>query len=70
LSAAASQRFVRKTNFLTLCTLASLHYTLSVSEYTTTNVASRPVTFLHRANHGCTVVSHMLSCNTLTITRK
>jgi len=36
----------------------------------TTNVTSKPVTILHRANHGCTVVSHMWSCNTLTFTRK
>jgi len=36
-SAKASQRFARKSNFLTY-TLASLSYTLSVSEYVITNV--------------------------------
>jgi len=30
----------------------------------TTNVAAKPVTFLHGANHGCTMVSHMCSCET------
>jgi len=51
--------------------LASLNYTLSVSEYVTTNVtAAKPVTFLYETNHGCTVVSHMYSCNTITATRK
>jgi len=25
----------------------------SVSEYMTTNVAAKPVTFLHGTNHGC-----------------
>jgi len=39
---------------------------LSVSEYVTTNVTAKPVTFLHGTN-GCTVVSHMCSCNTLTV---
>jgi len=52
------------------CALASLNYTLSVSEYVTTNVTAKPVTFLHETNHGCTVVSHMCSCNTPTVTRK
>ena len=49
--------------------LASLNYTLSVSEYVTTNVTAKPDTFLHETNHGCTVVSHMCSCNTPTVTR-
>ena len=42
-----------------------MNYTLSVSEYVTTNVTVKPVTFLHGTNHGCTVV-----CNTLTVSRK
>jgi len=57
-------------NFLTVYTLASINYTLSVSEYVTTNFTAKPVTFLHGTNHGCTVVSHMRSFNTLTIARK
>jgi len=69
-SAKAWQRFARKSNFLTLYTLASLNYTLSVSECVTTNVTAKPVTFLHGTNHGCTVVSHMCSCITFTVTRK
>jgi len=36
----------------------------------TTNVAAKPVTFLHGTNHGCTVVSHMCNCNALAVTRK
>jgi len=36
----------------------------------TTNVAANPVTFPHGTNHCCTVVSHMCSCNTPTLTRK
>jgi len=48
-----------KTNFLTLYTLASLNYTLSVSESVATNVTAKPVTFLHWTNHGCPVVSHV-----------
>jgi len=36
----------------------------------TTNVATKPVTFLHGTNHGCSVVSHMCTCNILTTTRK
>jgi len=36
----------------------------------TTNVTAKPVTFLHGTNYGCTVVSHMYSCITLTATRK
>jgi len=43
---------------------------LTISEYVTTNVTAKPVTFLHGTSHGCTVVSHMCSCNTLTVTRK
>jgi len=46
-----------------------IKFTLSVSDYVTTNVTAKPVTFLHETNHGCTVVSHMCSCNTLTVTR-
>jgi len=68
-SAKASQRFAWKSNFLTY-TLASLNYTLSVSEYVTTNVNAQSVKFLRETNNGCTVVSHMCSCNTLTVTRK
>jgi len=41
-----------------------MNFTLSISEYVTTNVTAKPVTFLHGTNHGCTVVSHMCSCNT------
>jgi len=51
-------------------TIASLNYTLSVSEYVITNVTAQPVTFLYGTNHGCTVVSHMRSCNILTVSRK
>jgi len=54
-----------KIKLLTLYTLASLNYTLSVSEYVTTNVTTKPVAFLHGTNNGCTVVSHMCTCNTL-----
>jgi len=43
---------------------------MSVSEYVTMNVTAKPVTFLHGTNNGCIVVSHMCSCNTLTVTRK
>jgi len=32
------------------------------SEYVTTNVTAKPVTFLHETNHCCTVVSHTCSC--------
>jgi len=42
---------------------------MSVSEYVTTNVAAKPLTFLHGTNHGCTVVSHMCSCKTLIVSR-
>jgi len=52
-SAKASQRFSRKSNFLTN-TVASLYYTLSVSEYVTTNVKAKPYEFLHETNNqGC-----------------
>jgi len=47
-----------------------INYTLSVSEYVATNVTAKPVTFRPGTNHGCTVVSHMCSCDTLTVTRK
>jgi len=36
----------------------------------TTNITAKPVTFLHGTNHGCTAVSYMSSCNTITVTRK
>jgi len=68
-SAKVSQKFAWKSNFLT-STPASLNYTLSVSQYVTTNVTAKPVTFPHGTSHGCTVVSHMCSFNTLTATRK
>jgi len=68
-SAKALQRFAWKSNFLTY-TLASLNYTLSVSEYVTTNVKAQPVKFLRETNNGCTVVSHMCSCNALTVAIK
>jgi len=35
---------------------------LSVSEYVTTNVTAKPVTFLQETNHSCTVVYHTCSC--------
>jgi len=57
-------------NFLALYTLASLNYSLSFSEHVTTNVTAQPVTLLHGTIHGCTVVSHMCSCNAFTVTRK
>jgi len=66
----ASQRFAWKFHILIPYTLASLNDTLSVSEYMKTNVTAKPVTFLHGTKYGCTVVSHMCSCNTLTVTRK
>jgi len=28
----------------------------------TTNVAAKPVTFLHETSHGCSVVSHTSNC--------
>jgi len=43
---------------------------LSVSDCATTNVTAKSVTFLHGKNHGCTAVSHVCNCNTLTVTRK
>jgi len=43
---------------------------MSVSEYVTTNVNAKLVKFLHETNNDCTVVPHMCSCNTLTVTRK
>jgi len=48
-----------------LYTLASLNFTLSVSEYVTTNVTAKSVTFLREPNPCCTVVSHMCSCKTI-----
>jgi len=69
-SAKASQGFALKFNFLTLYTPASLHYTLSIFDYVTAIVTAKSGTFLHGINHGCTVVCHMCSCNTLTVTRK
>ena len=58
------------TFYSNIYTLASLNYTLSVSEYVTTNVTAKPFTFLRKTNNDCTVVSHTCSCNTLTVTRK
>ena len=58
------------TFYSNIYTQASLNYTLSVSEYVTTNFTAKPVTFLRKSNNGCTVVSHTCSCNTLTVTRK
>jgi len=42
----------------------------SVSEYVTTNVTAKPVTYLHEPNPCCAVVSHMCRCKTLTVSRK
>jgi len=36
----------------------------------TTNVTAKPVTFLHETNQGCTVVCHMCSCKTLTVSKR
>jgi len=36
----------------------------------TTKVTAKPVKFLHETNNDCTVVFHMCSCNTLSVTRK
>jgi len=36
----------------------------------TTNVRAKPVAFRHETNYGCTAVSHVCSCNTLTVTGK
>jgi len=69
-TAKASQRFAWKFNFQTLYWLTSLNYTLSVSEYVTTNVTAKPVAFLHETNLGCTVDSHVCNRNTPTVTRK
>jgi len=49
-----------------LYTLASLNFTLSVSEY----VTAKPVTFLREPNPYCTVVSHMCSCKIIAVSRK
>ena len=46
------------TFYSSIYTLASLNYTLSVSEYATTNVTAKPFTFLRKTNNGYTVVSH------------
>jgi len=53
-----------------LYTLASCNFTLSVSEYVTTNVTAKPVTFLREPNPCCTVVSHMCSYEIVTVSRK
>jgi len=58
------------TFYSNIFTLSSLNYTLSVSEYVTTNVTAKPFTFLRKTSNGCTVVSHTCSCDTLTVTRK
>jgi len=57
-------------NMVFLYALASLNFTLSVSEYVTTIVTAKPVTFLREPNPCCTVVSHMCSCKTITVSRK
>jgi len=54
-------------SFLTLYTLASLNFTLPVSEYVTSyisvaNVTAKLVKFLHEANHGCTVATRQWKC--------
>jgi len=36
----------------------------------TTNVIAKPVAFLHKTNHGCTVVPHMCNCKTLIVSWK
>jgi len=48
----------------------SVKVTLSVSEYVTTNVTAKPVTFLRQPNPCCAVVSYMCTCKTLTVSRK
>jgi len=53
-----------------LYALASLNFTLSVSEYVTTIVTAKAVAFLREPNPCCTVVSHMCSCKTITVSRK
>jgi len=53
-----------------LYTLASLNFTLSLSDYVTINVTAQPVTFLREPNPCCAVVSHMYSCKTTTVSRK
>jgi len=57
-------------NMVCKYTLASLNFTFSVSEYVTINVTAKPVTFLREPNPCCTVVSHMCSCKTITVSRK
>jgi len=44
-----------------------INFTLSVSEYVTTNVTAKPDTFLREPNPCYTVVSHMCSCKTITV---
>jgi len=53
-----------------LYTLASLNFTLSVSEYVTTNVTAKPDTFIREPNPCYTVVLHICSCKTITVSRK
>jgi len=53
-----------------LYTLALLHFTLSVSEYVTNNVTAKPNTFIRELNPCYTVVFHMCSCKTITVSRK
>ena len=52
-----------------ICT-SIINFTLSVSEYVTTIVTAKPVTILCETNPCCTVVSHMCSCKTITVSRK
>jgi len=55
---------------MTIYTLASLHLTLSVSEYVATNVTAKADTFLREPNPCYTVVFHMCSCKTINVSRK
>ena len=55
---------------LCLYTLSSLNFTLSVSEYVTTNVKAKPDTFLREPNPCYTEVFHMCSCRTITVFKK
>jgi len=57
-------------NMVCLYTLASLNFTLSVSEYVTTNVTAKPDTFIREPNPCYTVVLHICSCKTITVSRK
>jgi len=39
------------------------------SEYVTTNIRAKPVTFLLKINHCCTVISYTRNCWTLIVSR-